>query len=303
MFRQASKVALTVLVVAGSLATATAAEPKEAEGKTTGPPKELTVDLGKGIKLEMVLIPAGEFLMGLPGSEKSAIADEIPHRVRITRPFYLGKYLVTQEQWEALMGNNPSHFRGPKNPVESISWNDCQQFLETLNAKSRTSEGKFQLPTEAQWEYACRAGSKTKYCFGDDETILGDYGWYKKNSGDTTHPVGEKKSNAWGLYDMHGNVYEWCVDGFDSGYYQRSPTDDPTAPPGEYRVIRGGCWGNYSAKGCESAIRIGMSPAALDAGTGFRVSLVSADKSGARSRSAARSVGEGRAEAGLVRAE
>ena len=125
------------------------------------------MDLGGGVKLEMVLIPAGEFMMGSPDSDKDACGGEKPqHRVRITKPFYLGKYLVTQEQWEAVMGNNPSHFKGPKNPVEKVSWEDCQQFLGKLNAKSRPGGGKFQLPTEAQWEYACRAGSTTLYCFG-----------------------------------------------------------------------------------------------------------------------------------------
>ena len=117
----------------------------------------------------------------------------------------MGKYLVTQEQWEAVMGNNPSQFKGPKNPMEEVSWDDCQKFLEQLNAKSAAAE-KFQLPTEAQWEYACRAGSKTRYCFGDDEKQLGEYAWYRENSGDKTHTVGEKKPNAWGLYDMHGNA-------------------------------------------------------------------------------------------------
>ena len=109
------------------------------------------------------------------------------------------------------MGNNPSHFKGPKNPVETVSWDDCGQFLAKLNAKLRSGEGGFQLPTEAQWEYACRAGSATKYCFGDDESRLDEYAWHHGNSGDRTHPVGEKKPNAWGLYDVHGNVLEWCA--------------------------------------------------------------------------------------------
>ena len=133
--------------------------------------------MGGGVKMELVLIPTGEFMMGSPDSDKYADTDEKPQqRVRITKPFYLGKYLVTQEQWEAVMGNNPSHFKGPKNPVECVIWDDCQQFLGKLNAKSAAGAGKFQLPTEAQWEYACRAGSKTRYCFGDDESKLVDYG-------------------------------------------------------------------------------------------------------------------------------
>ena len=158
-------------------------------------------------------------------------AEHPQHRVRITKPFYLGKYLVTQEQWEAVMGSNPSEFKGPKNPVEMVSWEDCQQFLGKLNAKSSSGASKFQLPSEAQWEYACRAGSKTKYCFGDDESKLGEYAWYDANSGNTTHPVGGKKPNAWGLYDMHGNVCEWCQDWWGRDYYAKSPADDPTGLP------------------------------------------------------------------------
>jgi len=279
MFRQIWMVALVVLAALGSLAVVTAAEPKEAVSKTKSPPKELTVDLGKGVKLEMVLIPAGEFLMGSPDSDKDADANEKPqHRVRITKPFYLGKYLVTQEQWESVMGSNPSQFKGPKNPVENVSWEDCQTFLGKLNAKSAAGVGKFQLPSEAQWEYACRAGSKTRYCFGDDESKLGDYAWYAANSGDKTHPVGEKKPNGWELYDMHGNVWEWCQDWYDAGYYAKSPTDDPTGPTGgSRRVLRGGSW-SYPAGGCRSAYRIFSAPGCGDYFLGLRVSRVPADK-------------------------
>jgi formylglycine-generating enzyme required for sulfatase activity len=175
-----------------------------------GPPKELAVDLGGGVKLELVLIPAGSFMMG---DENGYNNEKLVHKVNITKPFYLGKYEVTQEQWEAVMGNNPCHFKGPKNPVEQVSWNDCQKFLEKLNEK--VGGGRFSLPTEAQWEYACRAGSTTKYCFGNDKSGLGEYAWYDesegdktRSAGDQTHPVGRKKPNAWGLYDMHGNVGE-----------------------------------------------------------------------------------------------
>ena len=279
MFRQVSTVALVVLVAMGSVGAATAAETKEAGGKAKSPPKELTVDLGKGVKLEMVLIPAGEFLMGSPDSDKVADSDEKPqHRVRITKPFYLGKYLVTQQQWEAVMGSNPSEFKGPKNPVEEVSWDDCQQYLDKLNKRQGNPASKFVLPTEAQWEYACRAGSKTRYCFGDDEKQLGEYAWYGANSGDKTHPVGEKKPNAWGLYDMHGNVWEWCQDWYDGGYYAKSPTDDPTGPAtGSDRVDRGGSWFN-PAWGCRSAGRNGYGPGFRDYFLGLRVSLVPADK-------------------------
>ena len=247
------------------------------ESLNGGTLKEIAVDLGGGVKLEMVLIPAGEFLMGTPGE----FGGEMPqHRVRITRPFYLGKYLVTQEQWEAVMGSNPSEFKGPKNPVEHVSWDDCQTFLAKLTADTGGQQGKFVLPTEAQWEYACRAGSTTKYCFGDDARQLGAYGWYVANSERKTHPVGQKKPNAWGLYDMHGNVGEWCADWDDNGRYDAvSPTDDPTGPNGTtgwLRVRRGGSW-LYSANRCRSASRTNAAPGFGITDLGLRVSLVPAD--------------------------
>ncbi|MGO8748492.1 MAG: formylglycine-generating enzyme family protein [Thermoguttaceae bacterium] len=159
-----------------------------------------------------------------------------------------------------------------------MSWEDCQQFLGKLNAKSSSGAGKFQLPSEAQWEYACRAGSKTKYCFGNDETRLGDYAWYGKNSGDTTHPVGEKKPNAWGLYDMHGNLWEWCEDWWKDAYYKESPVDDPTGPTGGLdRVVRGGNW-NPPGGYCRSAGRYSITPGHCFTVMGFRVSRVLADK-------------------------
>jgi formylglycine-generating enzyme required for sulfatase activity len=197
--------------------------------------------------------------------------------VRITKPFYLGKYLVTQEQWGAVMGNNPSLFDGPKNPVEEVSWNDCQRFVEKLNEKFAEEKGRFAFPTEAQWEYACRAGSTTRYCYGDDESRLGEYSWYRENSGNRTHPVGEKKPNAWGLYDMHGNVGEWCADWCDWGYYANSPVDDPTGPSGgSSRVFRGGWW-LTDAWHCWSASRCLNAPEFRDCDLGFRVARVPAE--------------------------
>jgi formylglycine-generating enzyme required for sulfatase activity len=294
MFREVWIALLAVLAALGSLPLAVAQEAKEAGGKTNGSPKELTVDLGVGVKLELVRIPPGEFLMGSAESTEDTATffnktyvgrplkavffnDEHPrHRVRITQPFYLGKYLVTQEQWEAVMGNNPSDFKGPKNPLEHVSWNECQKFLKRLNDK--VGGAKFQLPTEAQWEYACRTGSKTRYCFGDDEKQLGEYAWYNENSGNTTHPVGKKKPNAWGLYDMHGNVWEWCQDWWKDGYYKESPVDDPTgAATGSYRVFRGGSWDN-PARDCRSALRVSHLPGLSDVDLGLRVSRVPADK-------------------------
>ncbi|MGA2032296.1 MAG: formylglycine-generating enzyme family protein [Thermoguttaceae bacterium] len=255
----------------------------------------MTVDLGGGVKLEMVLIPAGEFLMGSPDSDSNALGNEKPqHRVRITKPFYLGKYPVTQEQWEAVMGNNPSHFKGPKNPVEQVSWDNCQQFCVKLTAK--VGGGRFSLPTEAQWEYACRAGSTTRYCYGDDESGLGEYAWYANNSSSSTHPVGEKKPNAWGLYDMYGNVWEWCADWCDGGYYAGSPRDDPPgAAAGWDRVLRGGSW-LHPAWYCRSAFRVNYESGFRPCDQGVRVSRVAEEaRVSERSRCAARSEGEGRA--------
>jgi formylglycine-generating enzyme required for sulfatase activity len=174
------------------------------------------------------------------------------------------------------MGNNPSRFKGPKNPVEMVSWNECQQFIEKLNNSVRDRPGEFRLPTEAEWEYACRAGSTTCWCFGGEESRLGEYAWYRSNSGYTTHPVGGKKPNAWGLHDMHGNVWEWCAD-WKSDYTAKEVTD-PTGPSeGAYRVLRGGGRSDF-AGGCVSANRNGHAPVLTDDYVGLRVSLVPAGK-------------------------
>ncbi|MEI8376370.1 MAG: formylglycine-generating enzyme family protein, partial [Planctomycetota bacterium] len=234
---------------------------------------ELSVELGGGVKLDLVLIPAGSFTMGDDNARRPV------HKVSINKPFYLGKYEVTQEQWEAVMGSNPSFFKGPKNPVEKVSWNDCQQFLVNLNAKAGGQGGKFVLPTEAQWEYACRAGSTTHYSFGDEDSELGKYAWYGANSNSKTHPVGEKKPNAWRLYDMHGNVWEWCADSCDSGQFVDSPapiygSTNPTT--GSDRVYRGGCW-SYPALNCWSAYRNSYKPGNGLIYLGLRVARVPAD--------------------------
>ncbi|MGB8953325.1 MAG: formylglycine-generating enzyme family protein [Candidatus Aminicenantales bacterium] len=211
--------------------------------------KNLIVDLGGGAKMEFVLIPAGSFLMG---SNEGRPEERPTHKVKITKPFYMGKYEVTQEQWQVLMGEDSSTFERPKNPV-SISWDDCINFLSKLQAK--VSGMKASLPTEAQWEYACRAGGKGKYHYGNDEAELGFYAWFYANSEDTMHPAGEKKPNAWGLYDMYGNLWEWCADWYGESYYNYSPKQDPKGPDlGEFRVMRGGSFGN-KADVCRSATR------------------------------------------------
>jgi formylglycine-generating enzyme required for sulfatase activity/Leucine-rich repeat (LRR) protein len=244
------------------------------------PKGQIVVSLGHGVTMEMVLIPAGEFMMGSPESDGIAASNAKPqHRVRITKAFYLGKYEVTQEQWEALMGSNRSCFKGPKNPVERVKWDDCQEFVRKLNEKAGDTGGLFRLPTEAEWEYACRAGSTTPWYFGDDESSLAEYAWYDSNSVETTRPVGQKKPNAWGLYDMHGNVWEWCADWYNREYYKESPMEDPTGPAsGESRVNRGGGWrdGN-GAKYCRAAFRGTTAPGYWGDDLGFRVALIPAE--------------------------
>ena len=201
----------------------------------------------------------------------------MPARSRSTgcgsrRPFYLGKYLVTQEQWQAVMGKNPSQFKGPKNPVESVSWDDCQQFLEKLNEKFGGGAGSSGCPPRRSGNTPAGRGARRGITSGTTSRKLGDYAWYGENSGGKTHPVGEKKPNAWGLYDMHGNVWEWCADWYDGGYYRESPTDDPTGPAtGSFRVIRGGSW-CYAARGCRSADRNCLGPGSGADGLGLRVS-------------------------------
>jgi len=175
-------------------------------------------DLGGGVKLDLVLVPAGSFSMG---SDSRLLAEDPVHQVTFAKPFYMGKTEVTQRQWESIMGTNPSRFKGQDNPVEAVSWNASQEFIKKLNEKTGR---KFSLPSEAEWEWACRAGAATRFCFGDSDASLGDYAWYSANSSAGTHPVGEKRANGWGLHDMHGNVWEWCVDIWHQSY-EGAPAD------------------------------------------------------------------------------
>jgi formylglycine-generating enzyme required for sulfatase activity len=222
--------------------------------------------------MEFVLISAGEFMMGSDDSNKDAYFDEKPqHKVTISKDFYLGKYEVTQEQWEAVMGSNPSWNEGLKNPVEKVSWDDVQEFVELLNKKEGTT--KYRLPAEAEWEYAARAGSTTIYSFGDDDGQLGYYAWYYGNSGHKTHPVGQKQPNDWGLFDMHGNVWEWVQDWYGENYYRQSPSSDPTGPTsGSDRVFRGGSWSGDAGR-ARSAFRDFNSPGYRNYNLGFRLAL------------------------------
>ena len=209
------------------------------------------VDLGGGIKIEMVWCPPGSFLIGSPENEENRKSNETQHRVTLTKGFWMGKFEVTQAQWEAVTGSNPSWFKGADLPVEQVSWDDCQAFVAKLNAKA--PGGGFRLPTEAEWEYACRAGTTEAYAGNLDEMA-----WYGSNSGSTSHPVGQKKPNAWGLYDMHGNVCEWCQDWY--GDYPTGSVTEPVLVRGRTpRVIRGGDL-FYNARGCRSAYRYGRDP-------------------------------------------
>jgi formylglycine-generating enzyme required for sulfatase activity len=241
------------------------------ETQTSNQPADKTVTYSIG--MEFVLIPAGSFMMGSADDAQGADENEKPaHRVTISKPFYLGKYEVTQAQWEAVMGNNPSNFKGQNNPVELVSWNDVQTFIERLNQKEGTK--KYRLPTEAEWEYAARAGTTTAYSFGDDKGSLGQYAWYKDNSGWGTHPVGQKKPNPWGLYDMYGNVEEWVQDTWGSNYYAESPASDPRGPSFRmpYSMIRGGSWFDY-ARELRSANRDSQSQDLRFDENGFRLAF------------------------------
>jgi len=194
---------------------------------------------------------------------------EVLHKVTISEPFFLGVFEVTQSQWKAVMGSNPSYFKNnSNNPVENVSWNDCQKFLTKINTMGI---GKFRLPTEAEWEYACRAGSTTRFPWGNDPNYsqLRQYAWYDGNSNGTSHSVGQKKPNAWGLYDMHGNVWEWCSD-FYGDYSSGNQTDPRGATSGSYRVMRSGGWDNF-AEQLRSAYRSGDKPTFADVDLGFRL--------------------------------
>ncbi len=328
MFRQISTVVVVVLVALGSVAAATAAEPKEVGGKAKNPPKEIAVDLGSGVKLKMVLIPAGEFKMGSGESAEATAAffnkiygenrvqahrfkDEHPqHRVRITKPFYLGTYHVTRGQFRQFandsgyktgaekeepnfarrLGHEKNGLDSSENnswrdvgfeqtdehPVVCISWSDALTFCNWLSQK----EGKtYRLPTEAEWEYACRAGTTTRYHSGDDPETLAKVGnvaihTLRLIAGARpvlTSPVGSFKPNAFGLYDMHGNAWQWCSDWYDDTYYTVSPVDNPTGPDsGAMRVLRGGSWGSRPDF-ARSTSRYLREPSSHSNAIGFRV--------------------------------
>jgi formylglycine-generating enzyme required for sulfatase activity len=229
----------------------------------------------------LVFIPPGTFTMGSPTNEVDRFLDwEGPQTaVTISRGFWMGKYEVTQGEYLALMGNNPNLFTGDTNcPVEFVTWSDATNYCAALTLRERAAgriatNCAYRLPTEAEWEYACRGWTSTRFSYGDDPgyTNLTNYAWYGVNSDGTTHPVGQKSPNPWGLYDMHGNVWEWCQDGFDT--YHGGITLDPQDPAsGSYRVFRGGCWDTYAGN-CRSANRERLPPSLRYNVIGFRVLL------------------------------
>ena len=258
------------------------------------PGEDFSTLLPGGVSLNMIWISRGTFMMGSPEDELGAGGDETRHKVTLTKGYWLGKYEVTQAQYEAIMGENPSRFKGADQPVESVSWNDamgfCEKLTEREQAAGRLLKGyEYTLPTEAQWEYACRAGTMTAFNNGTnietDEEVYGEcpnldpLGWYWCNSESKTHPVGQKRPNDWGLYDMHGNVMEWCLDA--KVRYPETPVVDPVQEDTEpYYAVRGGSYSYYDdgAKRCRSAARSVRLNTSTSMSLGFRVALVKKGK-------------------------
>jgi formylglycine-generating enzyme required for sulfatase activity len=235
------------------------------------PPKHFTNSIG----MKFVWIKPASFVMGSPKEEELRGKDETQHKVTLTKGFYMGVHVVTQEQWQEVMGNNPSKFKGEKNlPVEMVSWDDCQKFIKKLREKDKKP---YRLPTEAEWEFCCRAGTTTPFHFG--ETISTDQANYEGSTTygngkkgvyrEKTTPVGSFPANAWGLHDMHGNVLQWCQDW--RGEYPQKDVVDPTGPDkGQGRVLRGGCW-LYPSASCRSASRTDINSGFGSDMFGFRI--------------------------------
>jgi len=216
-------------------------------------PESRSLDLGKGITMDFIFVKGGKFMMG---DELGKMKDAPQHEVQLS-DFYMAKYPITQEQWEAVMGNNPSKFEGAKHPVECVNWSDAHNFILKV---FKLTGMRLRLPTEAQWEYAARGGQKSQGFLYAGSNLLDEVAWYIDNSHETTHPVGERFSNELGLYDMSGNVWEWCADWYEANYYQNSSSENPMGPSsGEARVLRGGSW-RYFAEYFRVAFRYGPSP-------------------------------------------
>ena len=229
----------------------------------------ISIPVKNGISIEMVKVEAGTFMMGATSEMKDPYSDEKPlHQVTLTNDYYMGKYEVTQALWEAVMGSNPSNFKGDNLPVEKVSWNDCQEFISKLNSLTGR---KFRLPTEAEWEYAARGGKKSRSYQYSGSSNISDVAWYDGNSGSKTHPVGTKQANELGIYDMAGNVSEWCQDRYGS-YVSSSQTNPTGADSGSRRVFRGGGWSS-NARICRLSFRGCNSPDFLFSFLGLRLTL------------------------------
>ncbi|MFB8798852.1 MAG: bifunctional serine/threonine-protein kinase/formylglycine-generating enzyme family protein [Microcoleus sp.] len=262
-------------------ATVTVNSTGQIANRSQGQARVFTDNLGDGITIDMIAIPGGSFVMGSPSTEAGRSSDEGPQRTVTVAPFFMGKYEVTQAQYQAVMGNNPSSFKGAKRPVENATWDEAVEFCRKLTQKTGKS---YRLPSEAEWEYACRAGTTTPFYFGDTITpdlvnYDGNYpygaapkGLYRQQTTD----VGSFPPNSFGLYDMHGNVWEWCSDKWHDNY-SGAPTDGSSWETGgsEYRVLRGGSWANHAVH-CRSAGRTWASAGDRSSDIGFRVALVSA---------------------------
>ena len=235
-------------------------------------------EIQNSIGIKFVLIPEGEFIMGVSPGDKDANENEKPrHKVQITKSFYLGMTPVVQDQYENLMLSNPSVFKdvGKKAPVESVSWEDAQEFIQKLNEKEGTKG--YRLPTEAEWEYSARAGATTKFYWGDSEEDIDQYAWTSINEIlESTMPVMKKKPNAFGLYDMIGNVEEWCGDWYDEEYYTYYDSKDPKGPnkKGECKVLRGGSWYSSYVQRCRISYRYYINPKYAYYTRGFRLLFV-----------------------------
>ena len=216
----------------------------------------ISIPVKDGISIDMVKVEAGTFMMGATSEMKDPYDDEKPvHQVTLTNDYYMGKYEVTQALWQAVMGKNPSYFKGDNLPVNYVRWKDCQRFISKLNSMTGR---KFRLPTEAEWEYAARGGKKSRGYQYSGSSNISDVAWYDGNSGDKTHPVGTKQANELGIYDMTGNVLEWCQDWYGS-YYSSSQTNPTGATSGSARVSRGGGW-NCNASYCRLSVRFYYTP-------------------------------------------
>jgi len=267
----------TALLLSATFTLLQGCERRTPDDRSKAPDKTAN-ETTAGSQIETVRIPGGRFTMG----DKDEV-DATPHEV-VVGPFYMDKSLVTQEQYQRIMGDNPARWKGAKNPVEQVRWSDGVKFcnarscleglqpcydLETWQCSFEASG--YRLPTEAEWEYACRAGTETAYFFGNDGSKLGDYAWFDKNSGGHPQPTGQRKPNPWGLYDMVGNVWQWCNDFYQVDYYQESPQENPRGPKeGENKVVRGGAW-KFSGDNCRSGYRYNEAPGYVDVCFGYDI--------------------------------